>query len=128
MASKSLTIDVFLRDIIGPKDVDADTDMILAVQLLHTTIADWGSRVWRSLLVTTMGMFPFCCLLYLPRRWTYCGFVSNVHESGVHHLFVHRVLGCSTKPTSACVKIIDEHSTHFPLGNYLFCLTVSLPC
>ena len=124
--------DVLLVDAVGAEDALADADAVLAggrpVELLHTSITD-ERRVQRGEVVAgdDDGHPGVVHLVVHPRELHVGGVVGDVHQGGVHHLVVHRVLGGAAHATCAGVQIVDEQAGHLALGDEVGSLTVPLP-
>ncbi|PON90828.1 hypothetical protein TorRG33x02_134660, partial [Trema orientale] len=123
---------VLLRHIVSSEDSSADTNPIFPgrcpVELFHTAITNErgveGGEVISGDYDRDTGIF---FLVVHSRELHIGGIVSNVHEGSIDHLVIDSVLCGSSKPTSSCIKIIDEEATHFPFPDYVCCLTVPLP-
>lgn len=121
-----------MGDAVGAEDPLADADTVLSgggpVELLHTAVTD-ERRVQGGEVVAGDDDGDAGVLLLVVHAgeldvgWV----VGDVHEGGVHHLVVDRVLGGAAHPPCAGVEIVDEEATHLPLLDDVRRLTVPLP-
>ena len=123
--------DVLVGDAVGAEDALAHADAVVAggrpVELVHAPVAD-ERRVQRGEVVAgdDDGHTRVVHLAVHPRELHVGGVVGDVHQGGVHHLVVHRVLGGAAHAACAGVEIVDEQAGHLALGDQVRGLTVAL--
>ena len=123
---------LFDGDAIGSEDTGADSDTVFSggspVEFLHTTVTDEGS-VEGGEVVTgdDDGDTRVFFFVVHSGELDVGGVIGDVHEGGVDHLVVDRVLGGSAHSSCSGVKIVDEEATHFTLFDDVGSFTVPLP-
>jgi hypothetical protein len=122
---------VLLGDAVRAEDALAHADPVLAggspVELLHAAVAD-ERRVQRGEVVAgdDDGDTGVLLLVVHPGELHVGGVVGDVHQGGVHHLVVHRVLGGAAHAAGAGVQVVDEEHAHLALADDVGGLAVAL--
>lgn len=124
--------DLLIGDVVGAEDSLADTDAVLAVggpvELLHTAVTDEGGVQGGEVVTGDDDRDARVLLLVVHSGELHAGrVVGDVHEGGVHHLVVHRVLCGPAETTGTGVEIVDEEAAHLSLLDDIRRLTVPLP-
>uniref|UniRef100_A0A8R7U5A8 Uncharacterized protein n=1 Tax=Triticum urartu TaxID=4572 RepID=A0A8R7U5A8_TRIUA len=119
-------------DVVGAEDALAHADAVLPggrpVELLHAAVPDEGRVQRREVVAGDDDGHAWVLLLVVhPRELHVGGRVRDVHQGGVHHLVVHRVLRRPAHPPRAGVQVVDEEAAHLALLDNVGSLAVPLP-